>query len=217
MYSNDMSGSNTKQQVFYIHGGEPFTTDEAFIADLQTKKLWNPHGDTLKTWYQSLREDLGDAYEVFTPQMPNKQNAKYTEWKIWFERHIEFIHDDVILVGWSLGGIFLAKYIIENETPFSIKNLILLAAPFVDGHLAEGNGKSCAGFGTKSDITILSSKVAMITLMHSKDDFIVPYAEVLKYKEVFPDAELITFEDKNHFLVPELPELVAKIKEIAAK
>jgi pimeloyl-ACP methyl ester carboxylesterase len=51
--------------------------------------------------------------------------------------------------------------------------------------------------------------------MHSKDDFVVPYEHALKYKAALPAAELITFEDKNHFLVEELPELVQKIRNLA--
>jgi pimeloyl-ACP methyl ester carboxylesterase len=48
--------------------------------------------------------------------------------------------------------------------------------------------------------------------MHSTDDFLVPYEHAVALKAALPEAELITFSDKNHFLVPELPELVAYIK-----
>ena len=50
--------------------------------------------------------------------------------------------------------------------------------------------------------------------MHSKDDFVVPYEHALKYKAALPEAELVTFEDKNHFLVEELPELVERIRAL---
>ena len=202
-----------KKQVFYIHGGEPFDSYESFVNDLKNKTLWAPTGEVSKTWYQSLRDDLGGDYEMFSPQMPNKQNAKYEEWKIWFERHFEYVRDDVIFVGWSLGGIFLAKYLIENETPFTIRSLFLLAPPFVDGRLHEESGKSCEDFGTDiTNIKELQNRVSKIIILHSKDDFAVPYEQALMYKEALPEAELITLEDKNHFLVEELPELVELIK-----
>ena len=51
--------------------------------------------------------------------------------------------------------------------------------------------------------------------MHSKDDFVVPYEHALKYKEALPEAALLTFEDKNHFLVEELPELLTEIRKIS--
>ena len=42
----------------------------------------------------------------------------------------------------------------------------------------------------------------------------MPYEHALKYKEVLPEAEFVSFEDKNHFLVAELPELIERIKDI---
>lgn len=55
--------------------------------------------------------------------------------------------------------------------------------------------------------------VSQRAVLHSKDDFLVPYEHVLKLKEHLPEAELITFEDKNHFLVEELLELVELIRK----
>lgn len=204
-----------KTQVVFIHGGEPFTDDEAFLADLQIKTIPNPLDETAPVWHQTLRSDLGDSYELFSPQMPNKQNAKYDEWKIWFERHFGYLRDGAVLVGWSLGGIFLMKYLNENEAPFSIRATILLAAPYVDGLLEEANGKSAKHFGT--DTSVLSKnrqKFGEVCLFHSKDDFAVPYSHALQYQELFPDAKLVTFSGQNHFLVPELPELIEYIKQL---
>ena len=62
------------------------------------------------------------------PSMPNKQNAAYDEWSIWFEKYFAYLKDDVILIGWSLGGMFLAKYLSDKPFPVKIKSLFLLAA-----------------------------------------------------------------------------------------
>ena len=204
-----------KRQVFYIHGGEPFVSREAYLENLRTAKLWDPHGIVRKKWSATFREDVGEDFEIFTPQMPNKQNADYAEWKIWFERHVEFLRDGVILFGWSLGGMFLMKYLAENTLPVRVKHFICMAAPFADGLLEEGGGKSTASFGT--DINLLKNireQTKNITIMHSTDDFVVPYEHALKYKEALPEAELVTFEDKNHFLVEDLPELIERIKAL---
>ena len=50
--------------------------------------------------------------------------------------------------------------------------------------------------------------------MHSQDDFVVPYKHGVALSEALPKAEFVTFEDKNHFLVEEFPELVDKIQEL---
>ena len=201
-----------EQQVLFIGGAESFSNYENFLEHLRTVPI-DPFQEPSKRWSKTLAEDLGDQFEVIVPTMPNKQNAKYEEWKIWFERHLAFLHDDVILVGWSQGGYFFIKYLIENTTAISIRALIIVAAPFEPEDFRGEDGGDFA-FDT-SRISDVAEKADQIVIMHSRDDFVVPYEHALKYKEALPEAELISFEDKNHFLVEELPELLAKIREIA--
>jgi hypothetical protein len=161
-------------------------------------------------WTQSLVTDLPD-FEVFTPAMPNKQNASFDEWKIWFERHFDFLHSEVVLVGWSLGGMFLAKYLSENEVPFTVSALHLLAAPC--GTCDDGQGNDCGTFQFNPEIlSEISKKTEKINIWHSENDFIVSYENAQKYKNYLPEAKLVTFKDKNHFLVTEFPELIQELK-----
>lgn len=200
-----------KKQVFYIHGGDSYSDHDAFLNDLRARIPRDlPSLPKRSKWTETFRADLGDEYEVFMPSMPNSQNSVYEEWKIWFERHFEYLEQEVILVGWSQGGMFLNKYLIEEVVPFSIKALILMAPPFES---IEGESDDCGDFVFDTeDLGILAKKVEKIVIYHSKDDFVVPYEHALKYKAALPDAELITFEDKNHFLIPEFPELISKIR-----
>ena len=206
--------SMKKQQVFYIHGGDAFSDYGKFLEYLHAIPIRNlPGSEPLKKWSSTLAEDLGAEYEVFTPQMPNSLNSKYEEWKIWFERHFEYLRDDVILVGWSLGAYFLAKYLVENETPFKVKTLFLLA-PLFENNAFDPDGEDGGDFAfDTSQAGKLAKKASKIVIFHSKDDFCVPYEHALKYKAQLPEAELVTFEDKNHFLIEEFPELIEHIKK----
>jgi len=208
-----MSGSD-KQQVFYIHGGASYENYDNFLNDLKTEGIRDlPSAEPYKKWTGTLAADLGDEYEVFMPTMPNKQNAKYEEWKIWFERHFEYLRDDVTMIGCSLGAMFLARYFIEGQTPFRVRALILMACPLRETGFKD---EDCGSFRFEtSDIKALSGKAEKITIMHSKDDFLVPYHHAEIFKQELPQAELVTFEDKNHFLVEELPELVEMIKTLS--
>ena len=203
-----------KKQVFYIHGGESYEMYDDFIDRLHTREIRDlPTSKTYTKWTKNLQKDLGDDFEVFMPQMPNSQNAKYEEWKIWFERHFEYLRDDVICIGCSLGAMFFYKYFVENTLPFSVKALILMASPLPE--LLPDEEKDCGDFTFKtSSVALISEKVERIIIMHSKNDFLVSYDHALKLKEAMPEAELVTFEDKNHFLVEELPELVEMIREL---
>lgn len=200
-----------KQQVVFIHGGSAYSNYEDFLTLLRNKPLRDlPWIEPLKKWTSTLRDDLGESYEVFMPSMPNSQNAKYGEWKCWFERYFEYLHDDVILVGWSLGGYFLVKYLLEEEIPFQIKSLFLLSAPFENDDFGGEDGGDFSFDNSKMDP--LEKKAPKIYLFHSMDDTIVPFSHAEKYQKAISKAELISFIDKNHFLVEQFPELLEKIR-----
>ncbi len=201
-----------KQQVFYIHGAGAFSDYKKFLEYLRTVEI-DPFKETAKKWADSLTENLGDGFEVFKPDMPNKQNAKYEEWKIWFERYFEFLHDDLILVGWSQGAYFLLKYLTENTTPFKIASLLLIAPPCMP---VDFDGEDGGDFNFDiRELPNVSGKTEDIHIFHSQDDFVVPYEHALKIKETLPAAELHTFTDRNHFLQVDFPELIDCIKKIA--
>lgn len=203
-----------KQQVFYIHGGDSFTNREYFLEHLRTCEMRDPRGEGSKRWTKTLREDLGEQYELFASTMPNDDNAHYEEWKIWFERHFDYLKDGVILLGWSLGGMFLLKYLSENTPPFSIQKLLIVASPAGDYAIEAEPGNDCLSFQFSLDsLSKLPERVSDITIYHSEDDFVVPYEHALRLKKALPGAELITFADRNHFLQEEFPELLEKIRE----
>ncbi len=200
-----------KKQVFYIHGGSAYSNYEAFLNDLKNEPIRDlPGAQPFSKWSDILPKELAD-YDLFKPSMPNSKNAKYQEWKIWFERYIAHLRDGLVLVGWSQGGYFLTKYLIDNPAPVEIKALFLIAAPFQPDDFGGEDGGDFA-FDT-SRVGELSKKAENIYIFHSKDDFVVPYEHAERFKRALPSAELVTFDDKNHFLIPEFPELIEKIKE----
>lgn len=202
-----------KKQVFYIHGGESYDDYEVFLEQLRTKEIWDLPSEQKKgKWTKTLAEDLGEEYEVFTPRMPNSNNAKYEEWKIWFERHFEHLRDGVVLAGCSLGAMFLAKYLSQNDLLFTPKEVILMAGAY-DVKGVEFDKTDCGDFLVAPEsLKTLTDKFGKVVIMHSKDDFLVPFECGVALSEALPEAEFVTFTDKNHFLIEEFPELVAHIK-----
>jgi hypothetical protein len=200
------------KQLLFIHGAVAFSKYNAFLDHLMTESIDDPLGLELrKRWKDTLKEELSrDGYEVYMPSMPNRQNAKYVEWKIWFERYFEFLRDGIVLVGHSQGGYFLAKYLLENTMPVSIRALYLLAAPFEpDDFGGEDDGDFSFNTG---DLVHLSSQVPDIYIFHSKDDTVVPYSHALRYHSALPAAHAVSFEDRGHFNTEEFPELLESIR-----
>ncbi len=201
----------TQRQIVFIHGGDAFPDREAFLAYLCSvtlrEPIWSP--DALPRWRETLARRFADHCEIMMPWMPNRQSARYDEWSIWFERHIPFLRDGVTLVGHSLGGIFLAKYLSEHAFPVRIGALALVAAPFDD----ESN-ESLGDFILSGHLRKVSEQAGTILLFHSQDDPLVPFAELAKYARSFPDAEAIALDGRGHFLDSDFPELSERIKNI---
>lgn len=199
-----------KQQVVIIGGGNSFLTYDDYLNDLKNKQLTLDYLKPGRGWRNSIDKNLGENYQVLIPEMPNRLNAKYSEWKIVFGKILPLLADKLILIGHSLGGIFLAKYLSENDISRKVKMVILIAPPFDE----EGEpGESLNDFKLSSSITNLNN-YKKIFLIHSKDDQIVSYEEVEKYKKLLPKAEVITFEDRGHFNQEEFEEIVELIKKI---
>lgn len=210
---NVMAGFNMKQLI-YIGGGESFLKHQDFVERLKSKPLWHlPEESNItitKFWKESLAEELGSDWQVIIPPMPNRENAKYEEWKIWFERHFEYLHDSAIVAGCSLGAMFLGRYLTENKLPFKAGAIILMAGAIpLAGEDHTDYGDFLIDLKAVSNVTVNNMNVV---IMHSKDDFLVPFSHGEQFAKALPEAEFIVFEDKNHFLVEEFPELIEKIR-----
>src|SRR3989338_6901921 len=112
------------KQVLVIHGGDPQRSYEDYLEFLKKYPIsFERHALRQDDYQVNLANDLGSDFELIRPEMPDKRNAKYELWKIWFEKFFQFLRDDVIIIGGSLGGTFLAKYLAENTFPRKIKAL----------------------------------------------------------------------------------------------
>lgn len=188
-------------QICIIHGGETFSNDKEYLQSLKDKELKYERLLYSPSWNIWIAEQLPD-HDVLLPSMPNKQNAKYDEWAIYFSKIVPFLKPSAILVGHSLGGIFLAKYLSEKAPVEPFAKLILVAAPYAD----ETN-ESLGDF--KLDTAEpLTSTAHEIHLLHSEDDPVVDSSELDRYAADLPEANIHRFIDKHHFIEPSFSELL---------
>lgn len=199
-----------KQQVIVIHGGTTFETNEDYLSYLKTQEVSLERLRSQRNWKDSLQENLGKDFDILAPRMPNGTNAKYSEWKTWFERIVPILDENLIFIGHSLGGIFFAKYLSENTFPKKIKAVILVAAPFTD----KDTGRSLADFKLPPSLEKFAKQPGKIYLIQSKDDAEVPFGQLEMYKKALPEAETMIFEDRGHFLQESFPEIIILIKTL---
>ncbi len=200
-----------KKQIIVIHGGDTFNNYQEYVKFLKDWKIDFKDMQTKRVdWKDNLANKLGVSFEVIAPRMPNKLNAKYLEWKIWFEKFLPHLNREVILLGHSLGGIFLVKYLSENILPKKISGLFLVAAPFDE----KDSEYPLGSFKLKLNLSKISKQVRKIFIYQSKDDPVVPFADFGKYRKALPSAVFKMFENRRHFNQENFPELLKDIKSL---
>lgn len=197
-----------KKQVIVIGGGNTFDSYKQYISFLKKMKIDFARLKQIG-WKDALEKDLGKKFEVIRPEMPNPSNAKYAEWKIWWEKIIPHLEKQVVLIGHSLGGIFLTKYLSENKFPKKILAVFLVAAPYDD----KGEEDSLADFKLKKDLSLIQDQAGKVFFYHSADDSVVRFSDMEKYKKALSQAICREFKNKGHFNQAKFPELVREVRK----
>lgn len=197
------------QQILTIHGGTTFANYNDYLDHLKTATLHPERMTFQPKWRDLLQQNLGSEYTVLHTSMPNKTNAKYEEWKLYFDKIAQqVLQDDCILIGHSLGAIFLAKYLSENEIPVKPKATILVAAPYSDE-----STEDLTDFKLPENLPELFTKQAgKLTLFFGHNDPVINPVEIEKYRQALPEAEIIVTDAPDHFVRVEFPEILEVIK-----
>lgn len=201
-----------KTQILLIHGGMTFKNRPDYLAFLKNREITL---EKKKRWqHEYLDQKLGSRFEIIRPRMPLADNARYEDWKIHFERYIPLLHDGVILMGISLGGIFLAKNLSEHRFPKKIGAVYLVCPPFDNSVAGED---LVGGFHLNADLSLIAKNTKTLRLFFSADDEVVPVSHAEKYRKKLPSADITVYKSKNgHFGVPSFPELVKLLTSNAA-
>ena len=160
-------------------------------------------------WKELLQDNLGSEYQVLLPSMPNSANAQYSEWKLWFEHISSLFLDDCILIGHSLGAVFLAKYLSEHSLPVNIKATILIAAPYDDESV-----EALAEFKIVELSRQLTEQAGRLVFFNGLDDPVVSQLDLSKYRDQLPAAEFIILSAQDHFVRADFPELVSLLNNM---
>ena len=185
-----------KKEILFIHSAGPQGYQEG--------------SDFLLSY---LRTSLGSGYELLSPRMPNPENPHFKAWKAKVEKVLASIKDDsVILVGHSLGGSVLLKFLSESSFKKSISGLFLIAPPYWGSANWEVDE-----YMLRKDFSLKLSQVPEVFLYHSSDDEVVPIRHMCYYAEELPHAKIRALNSTGHLFSKGLPELVDDIRSLNAE
>ncbi len=156
----------------------------------------------------SLQHALGPAYDMHYPHMPEEDSATYADWTAPLERALATLDEDVILVGHSVGGSVLLKYLSEQQVAHPIAALCLLAIPYwgADEFWKWDEAR------LPDDVAAQLARIPRILVYHSRDDAIVPFAHLALYAATLPQATIRVFDAHGHQFGNDLAEVAEDIR-----
>lgn len=180
------------RQVLFIQGGGAGAHDE-----------WD------NRLVESLVRELGAAYEIRYPRMPDEADPGYGPWKAALKQEIATLDDGAILIGHSVGGTILINALAENPPERKLSGVFLIAAPFVGAGGWPGEDiKPLPELGARLPAT------TPIYLYHGSADDTAPCAHLELYARAIPYALVRRLEGRNHQLDDDLAEVAADVRTL---
>lgn len=183
----------TTRVIFFQGGGEGAHNEDLLLAE-------------------SLQKALGTDYDVRYPRMPEESKPDIQTWEAKIARELETVDGKVILVGHSLGGFALLKYLSEEKVEKPIGGLFLLAVPSRD----DGNW-NFASLNLPSDLANRVMRIPQIFLYHNRDDNIVPFSHLALHAARLPCATIQEGESGGHQFGNDLRKVAADIRGMASQ
>ena len=153
-----------------------------------------------------LKSELSYEFEILFPLIEKPKSPTYEKFKNMFALAFAKITEPVILIGHSLGGSTLLKYLSEEKPDISALALFLISTPHWKSNMKE--------FQLKENFQASIKNIPAIFLYHSKNDTEVRFENLEFYEKTFTTATVRKLPGKEHIFSKGLPELVSDIKSL---
>jgi predicted alpha/beta hydrolase family esterase len=182
------------RQVLFIQGGGQGAYEE----------------DALMASY--LQENLGPDYQVKYPFIAALEEPKpYPALRSELATQLANLDRDALVVGHSLGGASLLKFLSEEKPDKPIAALFLAAIPYFGrDEVGWGNDE----FSLESSFGSRLPEALPVFLYHSRDDEWIPFEHLRRHAEQMPNATVREIERGGHQFESGIPELIRDVKNI---
>jgi hypothetical protein len=177
------------QQILFIQGGGAGVHDE-----------WD---DKL---VDSLRREVGDAYEIRYPRMPHEDDPSYTRWSAAIRRELTALDDGAVVVGHSIGGTILINALAERAPGRELSAIVLIGAVFVGAGGWPGDE-----FELPRDLGARLPRGVPVHVFHGLADQTTPPSHADLYAVAIPQAHLHRLPGRDHQLDNDLREVARSL------
>ncbi len=147
--------------------------------------------------FARLRSGLGMFDRICAPLMPHPEYPDYAEWEAGLARHLECVHVGTLLVGHSLGGSVLLKYLTEHRLEERVGGVFAIGSPY----WGADPDWDVEPFKFRTDAPVALDDTGHTFIYHSSDDEVIPFAHHDAYARKFPGAKLRAVEGVAHDFV----------------
>ncbi|RZA06745.1 MAG: serine hydrolase family protein [Moraxellaceae bacterium] len=157
-----------------------------------------------------LRNDLGSDFVIKSPKMPVPTKPSYERWREELDQQFGGDSPPKIVVGHSLGGSVLLKYLSEQTSVSQMVGVFIIAAPWwgaKDWMVEE--------FMLDKNIAQTLPKHLAIYFYHARNDDVASIQHLTLYANAIPKASVTELKAGGHLFKTGLPELVQDIKALS--
>src|SRR6478609_3767448 len=181
-----------KKQILFIHSAGP---QEA--------------GEGSSGLVDRLINALGNEYTIRHPLMPEPENPRYDAWKTKLGKEMSEMKGEIILIGHSLGGSVILKFLSEEKYSNTIAGLFLISTPYW-----KKKNWEIDEYVLKKDFAEKLTGLSHLFLYHSKEDEWVPFSHTQFYAKKLPNAVVRELPGQEHEFSYGLPQLIDDIKQL---
>jgi predicted alpha/beta hydrolase family esterase len=169
------------------------------------------HDDWDDKLVDSLRRELGQAWEVRYPRMPAEDDPTYATWRPAIAQAVAALEDGAVVVGHSVGGTMLIRALADQPPAVKLGAIVLIAAPFVgDG------GWPADDLELPRDLGAQLPRGVPVHVFHGLEDDTAPPAHADLYGRVIPQAQLHLLPGRDHQLGNNLADVAKVIRALGA-
>lgn len=157
----------------------------------------------------ALRGALPSGYTLEAPLMPNPDAPQARPWLEALAGHVAQARPPFALVGHSLGGSIILKYLSENPVPGGLVGVVTVAAPFwgaSDWKVAEFALPPKAGERLAS--------VPRIVLLNGRRDDVVSLDHLTRYAQAVPTVMTREIDGDHEFAGGDISAVVDAIETL---
>jgi len=167
-----------------------------------SRSMWFP-------WLQKTAEKLGLA--VYAPSLPDPLRPDLRKWIKAVRAQARTWGEETAIVGHSAGGILTLR-LVEHEVAQRIGPVFIVSSPYA----ATLNVKQYVSFFRETiDWGLLRRKAVSYSVLHAKDDPLVPYDHAMRYAESL-GGTFTLLSNGGHLIGKKLPRLAKMLTDVLA-